>query len=159
MAATLKEVLLPPERRGAVVADLQRLVDTEVASKSGMSGFAVKASFAVVKRFKSGFVPHAIDQMLPEFAHKLQPYYAGYDPARDGSLGSYLTAHSSAVADVLLGVADGRARRSGHEAVKKAYQKVRPQAKKHVEHALPALGDVIQHHAEAVDAAVDHPID
>lgn len=153
MAATLKEILLAPERRQTVVADLQNLVDREVASKSGMSGFAIKASFAVVKKFKSGFVTHAIDQMLPEFAHKLQPYYAQYDSAGDGSLGTYFAAHSSAVSDVLLGVADRRSRRSGHETVKKAYQKVRPQAKKHVEHSLPALGDVIEQHAKAVDAA------
>jgi gamma-glutamyl:cysteine ligase YbdK (ATP-grasp superfamily) len=91
--------------------------------------------------------------MLPEFAHKLQLYYARYEPARDGSLASFLVANSSAVSDVLLGVADGRARKSGHETVKKAYQKLRPQAKKHVEHALPALGDLIERYAKAVDAA------
>jgi hypothetical protein len=139
VAATLKDILLAPERRELVVADLQALVDTEVSSVSGMSGFAVKGSYAVVKKFKSGFVPHAINQMLPEFAHKLQPYYSQYDPARDGSLSSYLVANNSAISDVLLQVADGRARKSGHETVKKAYQKLRPQAKKHVEHALPAL--------------------
>ncbi len=146
VAATLKEILLAPERRGAVVADLQTLVDREVASKSGLSGMAVKGSFAVVKKVKAGFIPHAIDQMLPELAHKLQPYYAKYDPASDGSLSTYLVTNSSAVSDVLLAVADGRARRSSHEAAKKAYQKLRPQAKKHVEVAMPALGAVIEQH-------------
>ncbi len=144
MAATLKDILLAPERRPAVVSDLQTLVDQEVASKTGMSGIAIKGSFAVVKRVRSGFIPHAIDQMLPEFAHKLQPYYERYDPATDGSLGAYLSANSSAVADVLLGVADRRATQSRHESVKRAYQKLRPQGKKHVEHALPALGAVIE---------------
>ncbi len=153
MAATLKKILLAPERREAVVSDLQSLVDKEVASKSGLSGLAVKGSFAVVKRIKTGFVPHAINQMLPELAHKLQPYYAKYDPASDGSLSSYLVANSSAVSDVLLAVADGRARRSTHEAAKKAYQKVRPQAKKHVELAMPALGDVLEQHVRGVDEA------
>lgn len=153
MAATLKQILLAPERREAVVSDLQTLVDQEVASKSGMSGLAIKGSFAVVKKVKSGFVPHAIDQMLPEFAHKLQPYYARYDPAMDGSLANYLVANSSTISDVLLGVADGRARRSTHESVKRAYQKLRPQAKRHVEHALPALGTLIEGYAKAADAA------
>jgi uncharacterized protein DUF6918 len=153
VAATLKDILLAPERREVVVAELQTLVDNEVAAKGGMSGLAVKGSFAVVRRFKSGFIPHAINAMLPEFAHKLQPYYSRYDPATDGTLSDYLVANSSAVSDVLLGVADGRARKSGHETVKKAYQKLRPQAKKHVEHALPALGDLIERHAKAVDAA------
>ncbi len=153
MAATLKEILLAPERRPSVVTDLQGLVDREVSGKSGMSGLAVKGSFAVVKKVKSGFIPHAINQMLPEFAHKMQPYYAKYDPATDGSLGTYLTANASAVSDVLLGVADGRARRSRHESVKKAYQKLRPQAKKHVEQALPGLGDVIEKYAKEADTA------
>jgi uncharacterized protein DUF6918 len=153
VAATLKDILLAPERRPAVVSDLQGLVDNEVATKSGMSGFAVKGSFAVVKKVKSGFIPHAIDQMLPEFAHKLQPYYARYEQTRDGSLANYLVSNSSAVSDILLGVADGRARKSGHETVKKAYQKLRPQAKRHVEHALPALGDLIERYARQVDTA------
>ncbi len=82
MAATLKDILLAPDCRPAVVSDLQTLVDQEVASKTGMSGIAIKGSFAVVKRVRSGFIPHAIDQMLPEFAHKLQPYYERYDPAK-----------------------------------------------------------------------------
>ena len=153
MAATLKEILTAPERRPAVVADLQGLLNEEVASKTGMSGLAIKGSFAVVKKVKSGFIPHAIDLMLPEFAHKLQPYYAKYDPASDGSLGDYLTANASAVSDVMLGVADGRAQRSTHDSVKRAYQKLRPQAKKHVEHALPALGAVIEKYAAAAAAA------
>jgi hypothetical protein len=153
VAATLTDILVAPERRAAVVTDLQALVDQEVAAKSGMSGLAVKGSFAVVKRFKSGFIPNAIDQMLPEFAHKLQPTYSRYDPARDGSLATFLVANASSVSDILLGVADGRARKSSHETVKKAYQKLRPQAKKHVEHALPALGDLIERHAREVDSA------
>lgn len=153
VAATLKQILLAPERRDAVVADLQSLVDREVASKSGLSGLAVKGSFAVVKKVKTGFVPQAINSMLPEVAHKLQPIYAKYDPAVDGSLSSYLTAHASGVSDVLLGVADARARSSSHESAKKAYQKLRPQAKKHVELAMPGLGVVIEEHLKDVDAS------
>ena len=152
MPATLKQILLAPERRTTVVSDLQTLLDQEVASKTGMSGLAIKGSFAVVKKVRAGFIPHAINQMLPEFAQRLQPYYGRYNPATDGSLASYLTANESAVADVLLAVADGRARQSRHETVKRAYQKLRPQAKKHVEHALPPLGALIEQHANAADA-------
>lgn len=153
MAATLKQILLAPGQRPLIVNDLQALVDKEVATTSGMSGLAIKGSYAVVKKVRAGFVPHAIDQMLPEFAHRLQPYYARYNPATDGSLGNFLVANQSAVADVLLAVADGRARRSRHGSVKRAYQKLRPQAKKHVEHALPPLGDLIEQHARTVEAS------
>jgi hypothetical protein len=151
VAATLKQVLLAPERRKAVVADLQTLVDREVAGKSGMSGLAIKGSFAVVKKVRAGFVPQAINAMLPEFAHRLQPYYDKYDPATDGSLPDFLAANQSAVADVMLAVADGRARRSRHETAKRAYQKLRPQAKKHVISALPQLGALIEKYARAAE--------
>lgn len=151
MAATLKQILLAPERRAAVVEDLQSLVDQEVAATSGMSGLAIKGSFAVVKKVRAGFVPHAINQMLPEFAHRLQPYYAKYHPATDGTLSNYLSSNESVIADVLLAVADGRARNSRHESVKRAYLKLRPQAKKHVMHALPALGSLLERHAKAAE--------
>jgi hypothetical protein len=149
VTATLKDILLAPERRPTVVADLQSMVDSEVASKSGMSGFAVKGGYAVVKKVKSGFVPHAIDAMLPEFAQRLEPYFARRDPATDGSLRTILVENESAVSDVLLAVADRRSRQSGHETASRAYQKLRPQAKKHVEHALPALGDLIEGYARS----------
>lgn len=42
MADTLREILLDPSRRPAVVKDLHQLVDAEVSDKSGVSGMAVK---------------------------------------------------------------------------------------------------------------------
>lgn len=156
MPASLKQILLAPQRRPSVVADLHALADREVAGKSGMSGFAVKAGYAVVTKVRSGFVPHAINQMLPEFAHRLQPIYERYDPEHDGTLSDFLVAHDSAVADIMLAVADRRARDSKRETARRAYQKLRPQAKRHVEHALPGIGVVIAKYAEA---ARDEPVE
>ena len=153
MAVTLKQILLAPQRRQTVVSDLQELVDHEVSGTSGMSGLAVKGSYAVVKKVKQGFVPHAINQMLPEFVQRLQPYYAQYDPATDGSLEDFLTARSAEISDILLSVSDRRARMSQHETVKRAYRKLRPQAQKHVQSALPSLAGVIERHARAAEAA------
>jgi hypothetical protein len=57
------------------------------------------------------------------------------------------------VADALLGVTDDRAAGSRRDSVKKVYGKLRPQAKKHVEEALPRLGELIDQHAAAVNAS------
>jgi hypothetical protein len=151
--ATLKQILLAPQHRQEVVSDLQHVVDTEVSSTSGMSGLAIKGSYAVVKKVKHDFVPHAINQMLPEFVAKLEPYYADYDPEKDGSLHDYLAAQSAVLSDVLLAVSDRRARMSHHETVKRAYRKIRPQAKRHVEAALPSLAAVIERHQAIVEAS------
>lgn len=150
MASTLKDILLDPSRRPAVVADVARLVDAEVSDKSGVSGMAVKGGYAVLKKINSNFVPDAIDSMLDNFVARIEPFYADYVAGQGGSLADYLTANSSDVADALLGVTDDRAAASHRESVKKVYAKLRPQAKKHVEEALPRLGELIQRHAAAV---------
>lgn len=146
MTDTLKSALLAPERRNAVVNDLSLLVDAEVAEKSGASGLAVKGGYAVLKKISARFVPDAIDSMLDGFVDRMDPYYSDFTASSEDSLGGYLAARSSEVSDALLGVTDERANGSRREAVKKVYGKLRPQAQKHVEAALPSLGDVIQRH-------------
>lgn len=154
---SLEAILLTAERRPVVVSDLVRLVSAEVAGKSGPSGLALKAGYSTIRRTRRGFVPNAINRMLPNFTKRLDRYYEEYDPARHGSLPEYLVANSSAVADLLLGVADSGARRTRAEAARKIYLKLRPQAKKHVEQALPRLGTLLERHiAEATSE--DRPL-
>ena len=150
MASTLNDILLDPSRRPAVVADLTRLVDAEASDNSGVSGLAVKGGYSVLKQIHSDSVPDAVDGMLPDFIERVVPVYADYAANGSGSLSAHLTANSSAVADALLGVTDDRAEASHRESVKKVYAKLRPQAKKHVEEALPRLGELIQGHTTAV---------
>lgn len=149
MAESLKNILLDPSRRPAVVEDLTKLVDAEVGDKSGVSGLAVKGGYAVLKKINSGFVPDAVDGMLDDFVNRMEPFYAEYAANPSGSLANFLTANGSDVADALLGVTDDRAENSRRDSVKKVYAKLRPQGKKHVEEALPRLGDVISSHTEA----------
>jgi hypothetical protein len=51
-----------------------------------------------------------------------------------------LSKQSGAVADALLGITDDRAKRAQNPTLKSAYAKLRPQARKHVEEAVPRLG-------------------
>ncbi|WP_166345414.1 DUF6918 family protein [Phytoactinopolyspora limicola] len=152
MADTLEEILLAPSRRSLVVTDVAALVDAEVSDKSGVSGLAVKSGYALIKKINSSFVTDAVDSMLENFVARLEPFYASYRSSGTTSFKDHLAANSAEAADALLGVTDDRAAASHRESVKKVYSKLRPQATKHVEEALPRLGELVEKHAAAVNA-------
>ncbi|MFR9804721.1 DUF6918 family protein [Pseudonocardia sp. RS010] len=151
MTQTLETILTDPARRPAVVADLNELVGQEVKEKGGMSGAAVKLGYQTVSKIRPGVVPAAVDRMLPQFAGALQPFYADYRAAAGSDFGAYLAGRPDA-ADALLGVTDRRAESSSSDALRKAYAKLRPNARKNVEEALPRLGTLIDRHAASAGA-------
>ena len=144
--AALKEILTAPEKRKEVIADCAKLIDEEVASKSGFSGLAVKAAFAMVKGLKPGMIPHAIDDLLDEFADKIDPFYQAAREAKQ-PVDAYIAAHAAEIAEALLSITDGRAARTKHGTIKKAYEKLRPTGKKHTMEAMPRVGRLILKHA------------
>ena len=147
MAETLKARLLDSDRRGAVVEDLQTLVDTEVATKSGLSGGIVKTGYAAVKKVKPGIIPEAIDKMLDEFVEQLEPFWAAYSTEPAGDFGAFLAARPHEASEALLAVTDRRAERSSRAAITSVYGKLRPKAQENVVQALPGLGTVVEKHA------------
>ena len=147
MADTLKEILLDESRRPTVVTELADLVDAEVSAKSGVSGTVVKTGYGAVKKIKPGMIGAAVDSLLDDFVVKLEPFYGDYKATGGADFGSYLQGRPEEVADALLTVTDARAESSNRDAIKKVYDKLRPQGKKNVEEALPALGKLIDKHA------------
>ncbi|MGQ0846590.1 MAG: DUF6918 family protein [Sporichthyaceae bacterium] len=147
MADTLKAALLDGARRPAVIADLGALVDSEVSAKSGVSGAVTKTGYAGVKKFKPGFLAHAIGSLLPGFVDALEPLWAEHRAGGGGDFGAFLATHSDRAADALVGVTDARAKASDKESLRKMYDRLRPNAKKNVREALPRLGRVIDKHA------------
>ena len=147
MAETLKARLLDSDRRGAVVEDLNALVDGEVANKSGLSGGVVKTGYAGVKKVKPGIIREAIDKMLDEFVDQLEPFWATFTTEPGGDFGTFLAARPDEVSDALLTVTDRRAERSSRAAITSIYGKLRPKARENVIEALPGLGAVIEKHA------------
>jgi hypothetical protein len=145
---TLKDILLVPGNRPNVVSDCVKLVQEEVDSKGGLSGLAIKAAYAVVKAVKPGFIPEAIDHMLDDFVGKLEPFWADAQ-AKNEPVGALMNARAGEVADALLTISDGRAARAKNAGVKKAYEKLRPTAKKNVEAAVPRLGRLVAKYASA----------
>ena len=72
----LADVLKDDTKKSSIIKECAELVDQEVASKSGLSGFAVKAGYGAVKGIKPTFVTEVIDKLLPEFAAKMDPIWA-----------------------------------------------------------------------------------
>ena len=145
---SLADAINEPSKRAAIVADCCKLIDEEVSDKSGLSGLAVKAAFAVVKAVKPGFITEAVDHMLDDFVARLEPFWAEAQ-SKNEPVGALVNARSGEVADALLTISDERAARAKNQGVKKAYEKLRPTAKKNVEAAVPRLGRLIAKYASA----------
>lgn len=130
-------ILLDKSKRPAVARDLRQLIDDEVSKK----GLTIKGAYAVVKKLKPDMIGSAVNRLLPAFLEKLEPFYAQGKPLHET-----FENQRSSVADALLEVTDYRIERTPREALKKVYGKLRPQAKKHVEQALPGLAQVLEKH-------------
>lgn len=143
---TLTEAVTNAATKPAVIDDCCKLIDDEVADKSGLSGLAIKAGYGVVKGVKPGFVRSVVNELLPDFAKALEPL-ENEATAQGKKVAAHFVVNGGRVADALLGVTDERAKRADSGVVKGAYQRLRPTAKKHVEAAVPRLGKLIEKHA------------
>jgi len=143
---TLAETFGTPAKRPIVIGDCCTLIDQEVDSKGGLSGFAIKGGYKLVKGFKPGFIPDVVESLLPDFCTAVQPIID--DARKQGRpIGAFFSGNRDRVAEALLAITDERAKRSTHGAVKSMYEKLRGMAKKNVEEAVPRVGALIEKHA------------
>ena len=147
MAATLQEILLTPETQPQVTDDCFRLLEQELSDKSGVSGTAVKLAYKTVNAFMPGHVHHMVGKMLPDMVVKLEPFWADFRTSGGSEFGDYLAKRGDEVAEALLTVTDARAANSGRPTVIKAYRSVRGSGVKHVQAALPRVGDLVMKYA------------
>jgi hypothetical protein len=147
MAATLQEILLAPDTRPKVTDDCYALIQQEISDKSGISGTAVKLAYKTVNKFMPGHIRHMVAVMLPEIVDKLEPYWADFSTSGGSGFGDYLAKRGGEVSQAVLSVADARAAKSGRPTITKAYGTVRGNAVKHVEAALPQVGDLVMKYA------------
>jgi len=145
---TLTDMLLVPGNRPKVIADCVQLINEEVDSKGGFTGLAVKGAYAVVKAINPRFVTEAVDHMLDDFVKRLEPFWADAQ-AKNEPIGPLMNARAPQVADALLAISDERAARSTNPTLKKAYEKLRPTGKKHVEAAVPRIGRLVAKYTAA----------
>ena len=140
---SLADTLLEPAARPNVVQDCVTVIEDEVRSKSGLGGLAIKAVFKTVKAFKPGIIPDMVNVLLDDFVGQLEPFYTEFQETGEDDFGSYTVRHADRVAETLLAITDGRANRSRHKSLVKAYQKLRPQGKKQVVTAMPRISAML----------------
>ena len=147
MAATLQQILLAPDTRPQVIADCYTLIEQEVSGKSGISGTAVKLAYKTVTTFMPGHIRYMVESLLPQMVDKLEPYWADFNTCGGSQFGDYLAKRGEEVAEDLISVTDARAAASARPTVIKAYGSVRGSAARHVEAALPRVGDLVGKYA------------
>ena len=147
MAVTLQEIVLTPDARPKVLVDCQTLIDQEVADKSGVSGTAVKVAYKTATSFAPGYFRRTLEDMLPQIVDKLEPYWVDFSTSGGSEFGDYLSKRGPEVSEDLLSLTDHIATTSKRSAIIKAYRAVRGSAAKHVEAALPRVGDLVMKYA------------
>lgn len=147
MATTLQEILLAPDTQPQVTTDCYTLLEQEISDKSGVSGTAVKLAYKTVNTFMPGHVRFMVGALLPDMVVKLDPFWAEFRTSGGSGFGDYLAKRGDEVAEALLTVTDARAAASGRPTVIKAYRSVRGSAVKHVQAALPRVGDLVMKYA------------
>ena len=64
---TLPDHLLDEVKRALVVTDCVAIIDSEVQKKKGVTGFAIKSAYKIVKKMEGGkMIPNAVNDLLPE---------------------------------------------------------------------------------------------
>jgi|GEM_PF-2104273 len=145
MTTNLDALLTDPSRRPALVRDLARVVEEEVASKKGLSGIALKATFGLVTGVRPGFLAEAVDYLLDGSVAGLRPLIE-VGAGQGQGVAAALRANPPATASALLRVVDDRISRSKNQTLRKAYEKLRGSAQKQVEEAVPRLADTLERH-------------
>jgi hypothetical protein len=147
MAATLQEILLAPDTRPNVVNDCKVLIDQEVSDKSGVSGTAVKLAYKTATSFAPSYFHDTVEDLLPQLADKLEPYWADFSASGGSEFGDYLAKRGEEVAETLLSLTDSLAEASERPIIVRAYRAVRGSAGKHIQAALPRVGDLVMKYA------------
>ena len=139
----LKNILLESDNRSRVIGDCVNLVESEVASKSGLGGMAVKTAFGVIKKLSPQIIHMAVSKLIDDFVDAMDPFYSEFQTAGGANLESHWTSKRTELADALLGVTDKRILKAENKTIKKAYKKLRPAGAKHVEASVPGIAQVV----------------
>ncbi|MEH2196516.1 MAG: hypothetical protein V7K98_28265 [Nostoc sp.] len=142
----LSEGLLNPTKKAMVIDECCNMIEGQLASKSGMSGIALKTAFAALKGVKPGYIPYVVEQILPQCLTALDPIWS--EGVEKGDPIGHLNANRSNTADALLGVTDARVKNAKRQIVRGTYEKLRGSAKKHVEEAVPDLAKLIDNYTK-----------
>jgi hypothetical protein len=88
-----------------------------------------------------------VGKLLPDMVDQLEPFWADFNTSGGSEFGDYLAKRGDEVSQALLTVTDAKATSSGRPTIVKAYNSVRGSAVKHIEAALPRVGDLVLKYA------------
>ncbi|MEM9451967.1 MAG: hypothetical protein AAGA75_26040 [Cyanobacteria bacterium P01_E01_bin.6] len=137
----LRETIQDKDIRANIAQDCARLMDEQVAAKSGMGGLALKATYGMVKGVGQGYISGAIERLLPEAFAALDPMWT--EGVQEGDPIDHLTQQRSRTADMILSVTDIKIEKSNNKIVRSAYNKLRKSVKTDVEASVPGLAKII----------------
>ncbi|BAB74953.1 DUF6918 family protein [Anabaena sp. FACHB-709] len=143
----LSDGLLNPEKKALVVEDCCNMIEAQLASKSGISGITLKTAFAALKGIKPGYIPHVVEQLLPQCFEALDPIWS--EGVQKGDAVGHLVESRSRTADALLSITDARVKDSKRQIVRGTYERFRGSAKQHVEEAVPDFAKLIEKYTKA----------
>lgn len=139
----LVDILLASQHKKAVVADCVQLIETHVASRSGLKGMALKTGLSMLKRAKPGILERATGYLLPEFIAALEPLYQECQRSPRPDFETFLQKHAKRTTQALLEVADRRAEESDSNTVKSTYARMRGGAEAEVLAVIPGLSRLL----------------
>lgn len=142
----LADAATDPVRRRRIIEDAERLIDQEVSEKSGLSGLAVRAAYKVVKGIRPGMIRMSLENLLDDFCAQIDPFWDRFRDSGEADARAFFVKNGHAVAEALLSITDGRARRADHRVLKGAYERLRPEAVRHVTAAMPRVADLVRRH-------------
>ncbi len=142
----LSDGFLNPDKKAMLIDDCCKMIDVQLASKSGISGIALKTSFAALKGVKPGYIPHIVEQLLPQFLTALDPLWN--EGVENGDPVGHFVISRFLVADVLLSITDQRVKGVNRPLVRGTYEKLRTSAKKHVVDGIPDFAKVIDKYTQ-----------
>jgi hypothetical protein len=137
----LSDELLNSNKKDMIVDDCCTMIEAQIASKSGLSGIALKTAFATLKGVKPGYIPYVVEQILPQCFTAIDPIWN--EGLQTGDPVAHLITSRDRTADALLTVTDERAKKAKRPIVRGTYEKFRGSAKQHVEEAVPEFAKVI----------------
>ena len=141
----LSDILKDKAVKASVVNDCALLIDRQVAAKGGLGGMALKAAYGVVKGAGPGYIPGAIERILPEVVNALEPMWT--EGLQAGDPVAHLSRNQNQTAEVILGVTDRRIAKTDNGLVRSSYNKLRQSVKGDVAGAVPGLAEILGAHS------------
>jgi hypothetical protein len=143
---SLVEAVKDSTKRPLIIADCTKMIDQEVKDKSGFTGIAVKGGFKAIRGFSPDIVPKALEDLIDEFAVQIEPFWQdcqnnGEDAQR------YFVRRKVDIANALLSITDGKANKSKHKILVKAYKALRGKAIDHIGASMPRFAEIVKRHA------------